>query len=345
MSILGENLVKLYPQYNKGIGLNSSGCSFSFGNAENSKNSETKLNKDIHDIKDTFEKIKPQKSEIAEKIKKYDESADKSNSASKVIMAALSPIVPLRRVSSLPDNLKEGNYERALGLLGLAVVNLPEDWRDITAGYNQIFKKIAPGYDYSKMQHPFSFFRGTFLEPMLKFKGETGKRISKYLYDADKTLFDTKFGAFIKKIFKFDIVNKDFIKDQTGLIKKDVMGNAVHAFEVGGSRFGKHIGRALLRIPVLSVIALAALELPAIIKAFNKGKDTESKIKEGSKQVFKSAINLTAITAGIGIAGQWLAKKGPAWSLVGMGIGSVAGSLASKFAGKAVDNVFKTENA
>jgi len=98
-----------------------------------------------------------------------------------------------------------------------------------------------------------------------------------------------------------------------------------------GSGFGKLTAHSLERTTKYGVLAMALLESPKIIKAFNNGDDIEEKIKNGGKQVLKSGINVAAITAGIGYAGAIGAQKlGPVGSLVGMGAGAIIGGYGSK---------------
>ena len=121
------------------------------------------------------------------------------------------------------------------------------------------------------------------------------------------------------------------------LYKLDIKGKQIKAYQITGSPIAKLTGRALLRIPVISVIALSALELPAIIKAFTREKSLKNNVISGSKQTAKSSINVVSILSGIGLAGAYFAKAGPIGSLLGMGIGSVAGSYVSRIFG----NLFK----
>lgn len=91
------------------------------------------------------------------------------------------------------------------GLIGLAVINLPEDCRDLSSAYKQLFKAELPKYDYKNCQVPFSFFKGTVLQPIVNKMGKVGAK----LYDYDKTLDGTKLGKFLKKIFKVQINELD----------------------------------------------------------------------------------------------------------------------------------------
>ncbi|MDD3013706.1 MAG: hypothetical protein PHC34_08405 [Candidatus Gastranaerophilales bacterium] len=249
-------------------------------------------------------------------------------------MAALSPIVPVRRISSLPDNVEDGNYTRAAGLAALMIVNLPEDGRDLKDSWDQLRGKYTLRYNYKEYQHTFSFFKGTWLEWLLKLPGKIGKNISKKLQKADKPLYETKFGEFISNIFNIELGGKPInIGKAYGRNKK------ILAYTFKGTKINKLIGRALLRIPLISVVVLSALELPAIFKSFNNCEGYKNRIKSGFKQITKSAIYIISIFTGIGLAGAALAKKGPTGSLIGMGIGAVAGSNVSGLINKQIDKI------
>lgn len=271
------------------------------------------------------------------------EGKENLKQAEKIALYTLSPIVPIRRVTSVDENIENGNYAKAAGLVGLAAVNLPEDTRDLKAAARQIFKGRLPNYDYKNCQTPFSFFRGTLLEPFVNKLGKFGAK----LHEWDIPLSETKFGQFLGKIFKFEIDYFNFertsrfkpkvIIDESG--KTVIKHILLFAYPVNGKPFAKLLGQTLLRIPVISVAALGLLEIPSIVKKIKNGDGAKGKLKDGSIQTAKSAINVAAIISGIGMVGALFNKKGPAFSLLGMGIGSVAGALLSKFAQKKIDNL------
>ncbi|OGI18542.1 MAG: hypothetical protein A2287_06500 [Candidatus Melainabacteria bacterium RIFOXYA12_FULL_32_12] len=258
----------------------------------------------------------------------------------KSIFAALSPVAPIRRIASIPDNIKDGNYTKAAGLLGLAYVNIPEDVRDLTNAGKQIFKGKLPAYDYKNYQTPFSFFRGTKLEPVINKLGKFGAKLHQW----DIPLFDTKLGKIVQKKLNIRMVGQTTTgRKVPKLIFNEISKNTilkqapVKAFELQGSAFAKIIGKSLLRIPLLSVFALGVFELPAIIKAFGQEKNDKSKLHNGITQITKSSINVSSLLAGIGTVGAVLAKYGSAYSMLGMGLGSILGSLLASKINKIVD--------
>ncbi len=264
----------------------------------------------------------------------------KASGIRRALFAALSPIIPIRRISSLPDNIEDGNYTRAAGLVGLMLVNLPEDTRDLKAAWDQIIKGELPKYNYREYQAPFSFFRGTVFEPIVNRLGKIGIMLHKI----DTSLFDTGFGQFLRNKLKIEVEDFEItgrsvpkvILDEAGKIM--VKNKIIYAVKLTGNKLSKLIGRTLLRIPCISVIMLSLLELPAICKSFSQEKNTKNKIITGLSQMLKSAINVVSILSGIGIVGALLSRRGPAYSVLGMGIGSVIGSLISSQAAKGIDN-------
>ena len=238
------------------------------------------------------------------------------------LFCALEAVPPIRRTLDIPDKIEHGEITSALGMAGLALINLPEDFRDVKSALEQ-FKGIEPKYDYKDYQHDFSFFRGTAIEKWLHKHVDAGKKWANWLYDNDRTVSQTTFG---RKLLK-----------ATGGKEKDVIetsienfkGNKALGFMHEGSKFGQLTGRALRRTTKLGVLALALLEVPKIITAIQKGETIE--------QTAKSAVNVASITAGISYGGAIGAKYGKALgSLVGMGFGAVLGSKLSNGLQKAI---------
>lgn len=233
-----------------------------------------------------------------------------------VIFKALPPI---RRISSLPDKIQNDDLLPAAGLVGLAVINLPEDCRDIAAAYHQV-RGQAPKYDHKKYQHDFSFFRGTLLESqMKKVSSQKGKETVAKLYEMDKPVYDTAFGEKVKSWL--GITDKSPLK----------VNETTEVTEIAAkSKFAELTGRAMKRTTLLGVAALALLETPKIFKATSKGDGIAEQINSTVQQTAKSGINVASIVSGIGYGGAIGAKHfGAVGSLVGMGTGAVAGAFVS----------------
>lgn len=248
-------------------------------------------------------------------------------------------VAPARRLIGLPDMIREGDGIAAAGLAALTVVSLPEDCRDVrdACKYSSCAirrKKYSAPYDFKKYQHDFSFFRGTLLhEAMKKVKSERGKKFVDKIYNSDKTLYNTKFGKWIKnklgiqdgKLIASHIKNlygKE-IPVQEMIIKKDFIG------------LKDLTGRAMKRTSIWGVAFMSALELPKIIKSALKVKDDNG--KSLGKQTAKSALNVISITVGMGYLGALGCKKfGSLGSLLGMGLGVIAGAVSSNYIKKAV---------
>ena len=247
-----------------------------------------------------------------------DRRCDKSKSEDVGIFCALETIPPVRRAISIPDKIQHGEITSALGMASLALINLPEDLRDIKSALDQ-FRGLEPKYkEYKEYQHSFSFFRGTAIEEWLHRHVNAGKKWANWLYYNDKTVADTNFGDNLLNLVKGK-ESEDFIETKI----TDFVGHKVPAFKYEGGKFAQLTGRALKRTTKLGVLALALLEVPQIINAIQKGETIE--------QTAKSAINVASITAGIGYGGAIGAKHGGAiGSLVGMGFGAVLGSKLSE---------------
>lgn len=267
-----------------------------------------------------------------EKIEKSEKLEDELNPVEKTLVNS---VAPARRIIGLPDMIKSGDTIAAAGLAGLTIVSLPEDCRDLKAAYNHSAcvlrkKRLSVPYNYRKYQHDFSFFRGTLLhEAMKRIKSERGKRIVAKIYNADKTVYNTRFGKWIQKLL--GIKNGKIVKSKV----KDLFGHEIPVQQIIVKR--DFIGlkdltaRAMKRTSILGVAFMGMLELPKIIKSVFKGKDSKEKAKSLGIQSMKSLMNVLGITVGMGYLGAIGAKKfGALGSLIGMGLGVLSGAAASK---------------
>ena len=283
-----------------------------------------------NDINKSREFVKAAK-ELQDDIDRFDlkSKENKENiDTSRKALYALSPLPPLRRISSLPDSIENNNLPRAAGLLGLAAVNLPGDWREIIrAGddLKNIFTTKNISSVSSEAQRPLKFLKGTFLEFLsVKFK---------WLDKMDKTLYRTKFGGFLKNSLNIKESGLEFFKN-TGLGATSQTGRK---FE--GNYFSKLTGKALLRVPVIGLAAMSLLEMPALIKSAKKGETINEKAKSFVNQLCKSIGYITLVTAGIAVAGAVFVTAGTAASLIGMAIGSTLGLIASRQVNKQIDKI------
>ena len=117
------------------------------------------------------------------------------------------------RINSVPEKLKEKDYTPAMGLVSLAIMNGPEDLRDVMSSYKQIKegfpdpKTFHSGYDNKYAQHPFSFFRGTIFSEYMNPNSKEcpDSKLAAKLIQQDKTLWDTKFGNRAKEKLKNEV--------------------------------------------------------------------------------------------------------------------------------------------
>ena len=254
-------------------------------------------------------------------------------------------VAPARRIYDIPGMLQSGDTLAAVGLGALTLVSLPEDCRDLRAAYNHSAcvlkkRKISAPYNYHKYQHDFSFFRGTLLHELMKrVKSERGKKIVDKLYKSDVTLYNTKFGKWVQKLLGLE--NGNSVKSKV----KDLYGNEVFVKRINVKKdfcgLKELTGRAMKRTSLLGILFMGALELPKIIKSSFKGDDIKEKSKSFAKQFGKSSMNVLGVTIGMGYIGAIGAKKyGALGSLVGMGLGVIAGAGTSKW----IQKQFKSEN-
>ena len=369
---------KLYPQYNQQTDRRKDNNpvnivqSFSIERRETSRISiDQKINHDINKTKDLFAVFRNNSEKFINTVNYYDSTSrnphQQFTNKEKLALLALSPIVPVRRIYSLPNNIEDGNYGRALGLAGLMIINLPEDGRDLRDGTQQLLSRIlpknikkfiqkqspeifekyvnyAPSYDYKEFQPAFSFIRGTFLEKPINKMGKIGIKI----HVSDKSIFSTKIGEKISKYLKIDVdkvtkTGRKVPKVAIDLNGSIVIGNSpIYAYKLKGNIISKLIGWGMLRMTTMGVAAIALLEIPKILKVLNKNDNIKDKAENTLKQTIKSIINIVSICSGIGIIGGIFARKGHAYSLLGMGIGSVVGAFVSNRTGKFIDKYWNT---
>lgn len=260
---------------------------------------------------------------------------DKEDSINDPIMYALEALPPVRRISSLPDKIQNGDILPALGLAGLVAVNFPEDMRDINSAWKQLTEKgYKASYNMNDYQHRFSFFRGTLLKNFANPNKAKDPDLARKLLNADKTIFQTKFGQKILKALNVSIddVTPTTIEDIISTKKDPVF---VEAFKFKGNgkfkAFGELTGRAMTRTTLVGTAVLAALELPKIFKAMEQGDNIIEQAGNTAKQTVKSGINFASITTGIAYGGAIGSKYGKsAGSLIGMGAGAILGAFSSK---------------
>ena len=234
------------------------------------------------------------------------------------------------RIYSIPDKMEKKDYTPAMGMISLAVLNGPEDLRDVFSAYKQIKNKFPKpvtfhsGYDNKIAQHPFSFFRGTILNDYLNPSSKEcpNPKAAAWLIKQDKTLWDTKFGEWIQK--KLDIKKGDMLTDieqidSTPKLKKKVYANIFKT----NNPFKDILARAMTRTPVLGVAAMGGIEAAHVAHEVKNGKNF---FEESSK----SLLTLGTTLAATGILGAIGAKHlGPTGSLAGIGLGAISGAAVS----------------
>ena len=236
------------------------------------------VQRDLKQVKDTFMYIQqhtPQKVEP--------------------LIACIFCIVPFfRRFLSVDAAIHTHEIFKTIGKAFLTIINLKGDFKDIRKAFKQLLNFDVKNNQY---QRRFGFLKDTYLDNIYP-KNKTLAYIVDKAHSYDKTLFD------------LEIVEKFLIK--MGLKGVVISGESL---KVHGNVFVKVLSRALMRMPILSLVFLGLLELPAVIKTKHK-----------LKQIKKSITNITLfITFGtiLGTLGAYLGTLG---SLIGLGIGSYLGN-------------------
>jgi len=330
---LETNFINLYPQYNPFEKKENNFSKLTVFKGDTQEKPDQSIKNDINSVKNTFKEFQKGGDEYFGQISKYDNLVKKEenkNKSKELAIMALSSIPYFRRIISAERAEENHDLLKAAGIAFLMLINVPEDFRDLSCAASQIKEAINNGSNKAKIpytyQPKFSFFRGTLLEPLLKLSV-----IGKFLYKRDKTLFDTTIGKNFLKMAGFDEEKTKILKS----IRKDSYGNFVTTINIEGSFLAKVLGRAMLRVPILTVLFLSLLELPSILKAFSLKDNPKTTALNGLKQVLKSGINVSSIVSGSSIFGALLYKKGgPVGSLIGIGVGSSIGSIIGNYINK-----------
>lgn len=235
------------------------------------------------------------------------------------------------RINSVPEKLNNKDYTPAMGLVSLAIMNGPEDLRDVMNSYKQIKegfpkpKTFHSGYDNRYAQHPFSFFRGTIFNEYMNpnSKNCPNPKLAAILIQEDKTLWDTKFGNWVQK--KLGIKTKNIETEIKSIDFTLANKNMVPAKKfITSSPIKDTIARAMTRTTKLGVIALGGIESTHAAHEIKNGENF-------FEQMGKSTVTLGTTIAATGIFGAIGAKYlGPTGSLVGMSLGAITGAVIGK---------------
>ena len=233
------------------------------------------------------------------------------------------------RINSIPDKLENKDYTPAMGLVSLAVLNGPEDLRDVMSAYKQIkdgFKDphFHSGYDNKIAQHPFSFFRGTIMNDYLNpsSKDCPNPKAAEWIIRQDKTLWDTKLGSWVQE--RLGIKTGKMITEIHDI--EHAANNPRHVYAKvfkTNNPFKDILARAMTRTPVLGVAAMGGIEAAHVAHEVKNGKNF-------FEESGKSLLTLGTTLAATGILGAIGAKHlGPTGSLAGIGLGAISGAAVS----------------
>ena len=228
----------------------------------------------------------------------------------------------LGKLNSVVEKIKDNDYIPASGIVSLALLNGPEDIREVLSSYKQIKafvqgKKYEKPYDYKKAQHPFSFFRGTLLNDFVNPFSEKCKfpKIANNLLKWDKSLWDTSIGRNIAE--KFDIDIEEIPTSEKSIYYTKETPYFLRAYQFNSpNKFGNLTARAMTRTPVIGLAFSSAMEAAHLIKEVKEGDDFLMELGKSTVRLASSAM----ITGYLGAIGS---KFGPTGSLIGMGLGAI----------------------
>jgi len=250
----------------------------------------------------------------------------------------LSVIPTFRRLNSLPKDIEEDHLARAGMMLGVTAASLPGDGREVMFAAKDIGNIYRSGGHLSALQgnavrnsyqHGLALFKGTLVEHLIDLNKHP------WLQNLDRTLYDTRFGEFTRRIF--NIKQIDFMKRIVG-------GREIAALKFGGNWAQRLGGRALLRTPILGLALAAAMEVPALVKSAMVEGSFIDKAGSFTKQLCKSAAFVGMVQGGISLVGgaavMMFPAAGAVAALAGMAIGSTGAVILSKAVNKQIDKLF-----
>lgn len=307
------------------------------------RRAKQRLSADAGKTQAELEQIKKQSNFFINQVDKYDlfinQSEKNDNQNNDLAIAGFSTIPFYRRLRGVEDAIQSKDTFKATAKGLIALINVPEDTSDLKKVKDQLKSSMSKeeAKALREYQTKFSFFRGTLFEPLLKkvadSENEKVKKIGHKIYDADKTLFDSKLGRKLCKFLNVQIVDS---KDTTQIGK--IYGEYVKTYKLKGKPLSKFICRSLMRVPKISLAIVAAIELPTVIAAYFKKDNAKDNFKNGAKQTVKSAVNIFAVTTMTAFLGAVLAsRKGHMGSLAGIGLGTFIGSQVSRAVDKKID--------
>ncbi len=225
------------------------------------------------------------------------------------------------RTAPVQELVKNKEYLPVTNIFSQLALYGPEEIREINNAIKQFRGNYTPAYDYKIAQHPFSYFRGTFLNKYINpfsDKCLLSKASAMKLCNFDKSLAETKFGYLVKKEFGYSEVeiptDIDNIFEQKKLTARIIKSN---------SNIARLIGRTMLRLPLIGLIISGALEISHVAHEVNRGEDVLGEISQAISRFIGTNI-LTGIFGAIG------SVFGPIGSIIGASLGAMSSAVLSK---------------
>ncbi len=323
------NLYKLYPQYQitadrrqQSVPVVQERRSGIDRRSEQRALLPSNVKKDIYSLKTSYEKtfaaFKGQ-NESHEKTsisfyRAVNELKRKAAARKEWINFATSPFPMVRRLVNIKNNQEDNNPVKAVGLGAVAALNVKEDVRDLLSIAGRV-KSEAPSGSYVR----YGFFVGTPIEKLLMKSEKLSLSIGKF----DKTPAESYLGD--KILLKLNVkpvigVFKKKITHANGEVET-VMRNYV---KLEGPRLAKIVALTLYRMPQLSILVGALLELPKIFK---------TKKHDKMKQIANSGLSVilgSTCGAMLSATAAVMIPKAIGLPVMALGIGFYIGSRIAK---------------
>ena len=229
------------------------------------------------------------------------------------------------RTAPVKELAKEKEYLPMTNIFSQLALYGPEEIREIKEAVKQFRGNYTPSYNYKIAQHPFSYFRGTFLNKYINpfsDKCLLSKATAMKLCNFDKSLAETEFGYLVKNKLGYSEIEiptdiNDIYATKTNLIK-------LNARIINSNRpFARLVARTLLRLPIIGLIISGVLEISHIAHEVNRGEDLLGEISQATSRFIGTNL-LTGIFGAIG------STFGPIGSILGASLGAMSSAALAK---------------
>jgi len=229
------------------------------------------------------------------------------------------------RTAPVQELVKNKEYLPVTNIFSQLALYGPEEIREINNAIKQFRGNYTPAYDYKIAQHPFSYFRGTFLNKYINpfsDKCLLSKASAMKLCNFDKSLAETKFGILVRE--KLGIKTYKTLTDIDDIYATKARPTKLNAQIIcSNSKFARLIGRTMLRLPIIGLIISGVLEISHVAHEVNRGEGVLGEISQAISRFIGTNI-LTGVFGAIG------SIFGPIGSIIGASLGAISSAALSK---------------